>query len=100
MKIPDLFNSKEGAPTSNEVTSPIINWVILVTTIFTAFAFWGWIASSLLEYARDRNISSSTVYFVLMIGAIGIMFLAYVLYWVFIRTSNVNIPAPKIKERK
>ena len=100
MKLKDIIPSGDRGQIDTEFSTPIFNWIILVTSVFTAFAFWGWIASSLLEYGQREGIKSSTVYFIIMVLAVGLMFLAYVLYYIFVKRSSINIPHPKEPRRK
>ena len=87
-------------PDINDTT--LFKWLILLSSTFTVFAFWGWISYTLVEYAKKKEISASMVYFVIMIVSVGILVGIYALYYLLIKSQSEAIPGekePRIKLR-
>jgi heme/copper-type cytochrome/quinol oxidase subunit 2 len=100
-----IFGTPQTAPIGEDIRNPVIGWIIAVFSIFTAFAFWGWLSSWLIEYAREKGLSTSSVYLIIFAVSLSILAGSFVFYWYFIKSrSDVppdhNPSSIRIKEKK
>ena len=108
MEIKELFFGKSNTNTSsneNTIKDPTLGWVIAIFSIFTTFAFWGWLSSWLIERARERGMSTSTVYLLIFIVSLSVLASTFLFYWYFLRSRrdippDHNPPSITIKEKQ